>query len=156
MKELKLLIVALIVLIGAIFSFNKAFGMTFKQAQSIYYQVAHKNLFTVPPFKYDPTSDIDAYWTGYYVVVTQGLLDSVRNNNEMAVILGHELGHYQQAHWSDSKTNELLADRLGFTFAVKAGYSGCKGMRWILRNGYENSDHPSGRDRYNRLCGGKR
>lgn len=154
-KDLVMLIAVL--LIGVILGLQVKVvsAMTFQQAQRIYYQVGAKNFFTVPKLIYTPSKEANARWTGHFVVVYQGMLDSVRNQSEMAIVFGHELGHYQQAHWGRGKIDEYLADKLGFTFAVKSGFSGCKGMKWILRNGGQVGDHPSGRDRYNRLCGGR-
>ncbi len=153
-KDLVMLIAVL--LIGVILGLQVKVvsAMTFQQAQRVYYQVGQKNFFTVPKLIYSPSMEANAKWTGHFVVVYQGMLDSVRNGSEMAFVFGHELGHYQQAHWGRSKIDEYLADRLGFTFAIKAGYSGCKGMQWLLRHGKAGKDHPSGRDRYRRLCGG--
>ncbi len=154
-KDLVMLIVVLLVGVILGLQVKVVSAMTFKQAQGIYYTVAQKNFFTVPKLIYSPSPEANARWTGHFVVVYQGMLDSVKNESEMAFVFGHELGHYQQAHWGRGKIDEYLADKLGFTFAVKAGFGGCKGMRWILRNGGADKNHPSGRERYNRLCGGR-
>lgn len=44
-----------------------------------------------------PTDDLNALaLPGGLILVTDGLLDQVETENELALVLGHELGHYQQ------------------------------------------------------------
>lgn len=83
------------------------------------------------------------------------MLNFVRNESEMAMVFGHELGHYTGGHWGSNYANEYAADRAGFIYSVRAGFGGCKGAAILLRFGRATHDHPSGRDRYNRLCGEK-
>ena len=130
-------------------------AMTFSQAKRVYYQVAKSSFAGVPKLILNPSNDANAAWTGMYVVVNQGMLNSVRNDSEMAMVFGHELAHYRLGHWGSNWANEFAADRLGFTYSVRAGFSGCKGMLWLLRNGIQSTTHPSGKERYYRLCGGR-
>jgi len=59
---------------------------------------------------------------GGWVIVTQGLLDSVTNETAMAFILGHELGHHQYRHTLRGIGRRLLiALTFGFMFGSVDG-----------------------------------
>lgn len=151
-----LVLIGMILLFGfAVLSCSPCNAMTFQQAQRVYYQVAKSSFTRVPKLVLNPTNKVNAAWTGHYVVVNQGMLNFVRNESEMALVLGHELGHWSAGHWGSNYANEYQADKLGFNYAVRAGFGGCKGAQILLRFGKASKDHPSGRDRYQRLCGGR-
>lgn len=154
-KDLVMLIAVLLVGVILGLQVKVASAMTFQQAQRVYYQVGAKNFRSVPKLVLNPTNNVNAAWTGYYVVVNQGMLNFVRNESEMALVFGHELGHWSAGHWGSNYGNEYQADKLGFNYAVKAGFGGCKGAQILLRFNPDvvSKDHPSDRDRYDRLCG---
>jgi hypothetical protein len=154
MKYVSLVTWSFIFLVVGFVYINPVNAMTFPQAQRIYYTVAQKNGIRPPKLILNPTREVNAMYTGAYVVVNQGMLNFVRNESEMALVLGHELGHYTGNHWESNYPNEYAADRAGFTYSIRAGFGGCKGAAILLRFGKASKDHPSGRDRYNRLCGG--
>ena len=55
---------------------------------------------------------------GGLIVVTQGLLDEVQSENELAFVLGHELGHYRNRDHIRALGRAIV---LGMFFAVASG-----------------------------------
>ena len=54
------------------------------------------------------TNDINAFSTpGGYVLITRGLFESMRNESELAGVLGHEIAHVVQKHHLHALQNEL-------------------------------------------------
>lgn len=109
----------------------------------------------------------------HYIGLNQGLLDDV-NDDELALILGHEFSHILLGHvnrgladlledrihpifgimlFEESRHAEKMSDYLGHYIALRAGYSPCSGVtvwkRLMERYGdymYGNS-HPSNSQR---------
>ncbi|PCJ21353.1 MAG: hypothetical protein COB02_01840 [Candidatus Cloacimonadota bacterium] len=59
-------------------------------------------------------------YPGYKIVVNQGLLEFVKSENELAFILGHELGHYHYRHL----LKRLSSSVLDFSVAIITLISG--------------------------------
>jgi membrane-associated protease RseP (regulator of RpoE activity) len=53
--------------------------------------------------------------------VTTGLLRFLENDDELAVVLGHEMGHHALGRWGGEDA-ERSADYVGLYFAARAGY----------------------------------
>ena len=69
---------------------------------------------------------INAQADGQYVQINSAMLDFATNDDELAVIVGHELAHNILRHISlktPSKTAEYQADRLGVWLMARAGYN---------------------------------
>ena len=65
----------------------------------------------------------NAYADGRTMYVTTGLLRFVESDDELALVVGHELAHNLLAHATASfKRSEQEADYLGCYFAARAGY----------------------------------
>lgn len=77
---------------------------------------------------------------GQRILITQTLLNVVRNEDELAGVIGHEMAH--QIH-----NSELRADVLGLKYAQRAGYSYCRAAQ-LLKLYEADSEHPSGSVRY--------
>lgn len=77
---------------------------------------------------------------GQRIVVTTELLSLVKNEDELAGVIGHEMAHAIY-------TSELEADILGLKYAQKAGYSYCRAAQF-MKGFAEDSKHPSGSVRY--------
>lgn len=105
----------------------------------------------------------NAYNNGKQVVIYTGLLDS-SNDDEIALILGHEIAHGMLEHlgrlqstgYADSSVHEANADKLGAVYALKAGYDVCKGRevfkRWENERGNAiGQTHPDFAYRYSEL-----
>ncbi len=79
---------------------------------------------------------INAYANGRNIVVTAGMMNFVKSDDELAYIIGHELAHNTQSHIRKSITNYVLslggtrytrifeqeADYVGLYYMVRAGY----------------------------------
>ena len=68
---------------------------------------------------------INAQADGNYVQINSAMLDFAANDDELAVIVGHELAHNILRHIAlktPSKTAEYQADRLGVWLMARAGY----------------------------------
>jgi membrane-associated protease RseP (regulator of RpoE activity) len=66
--------------------------------------------------------NIDAYTDGERIVVYSGLLRFLESDDELAVILGHELAHALLDDGLEPATAEREADALGLYLAARAGY----------------------------------
>lgn len=108
---------------------------------------------------------VNAYNDGHKVVIYRGLLDFVQNEDEIALILGHEVAHgtlrhvYFQEFRHDSlevAVAEGNADKLGAVYIIKAGYDVCKARemwkRMLQQEGNAlGQDHPDYSYRYSEL-----
>lgn len=102
--------------------------------------------------------EINAYYDEQFIsiIVTRSLLNTIQNEDELAIVLAHELAH---AKYHDVKSIlettdwsiELRADQLGGQYAKTAGYDICRGMQWIKRYGEPDKDHPPGNYRANKM-----
>jgi len=83
------------------------------------------------------TSVINAYANGRKITVTTGMLNFVESDDELALIIGHELAHNTMAHIPKTIGNYIVsfggtrytrpfeseADYVGMYYLVRAGYS---------------------------------
>lgn len=67
--------------------------------------------------------EINARTTGNAIIVYTGMLNAVGGTNELAAVIGHEIGHIMLGHVV--RNPEMDADVYGVTLANKAGYNGC-------------------------------
>jgi beta-barrel assembly-enhancing protease len=77
-------------------------------------------------FQVLPGNRINARADGRYVQIYSGMLDFVRNDDELAAVAAHELAHNilkHQARKTPSKQAEYEADRLSVALVMRAGYS---------------------------------
>lgn len=79
---------------------------------------------------------INAYANGRSIIVTAGMMNFVKSDDELAYIIGHELAHNTQSHVRKSITNYVLslggtrytrifeqeADYIGLYYMVRAGF----------------------------------
>ncbi len=133
--------------------------------KQIYYKIVkvtgQANL--LPPFKVVQSQEVNAYATEGVIVVYSGLADFVKNDDEMALILAHEVAHVILRHMStpeedtdETRKKEADADKYGAILMMQAGYDLCKG-REFWRHMASNSgdrliqDHPDYAYRYSQL-----
>jgi len=82
------------------------------------------------------TSNINAYATGNTITVTSGMMNFVNSDEELALIIGHELAHNTMSHIRKSIANFILsgfATRYTRPFESEADYVG---MYYMVRAGY--------------------
>lgn len=144
---------AMAVLLMFMISITDSHAMSFKHVQDIYFKIAKANGMQVVPrliLKKDPSVNAEAF--GYQISVNTGMLNNVRNDSEMAMVLGHELAHGRLGHASSTPANEYAADNLGAKYMKNAGYSVCTGAYLLKRFGSKGSStHPAGTDRFRKL-----
>ena len=116
----------------------------------------------------DPT--INAYTDGDTVYIYRGIINYAADDDEIALILGHEVAHnmlrhtkFDQFHVStlEVSESEANADKMGAFYMMRAGYDICTARNiWKrFRNDYGDSqgeDHPTASYRYAQLnigCG---
>ena len=80
--------------------------------------LSHLSRVAVKPFEYrayvlDHGEPNAMALPGGVVLVTAGLLRTVRSESELAAVLGHELGHIERGHCLDAVRFQLLADKVG-------------------------------------------
>ena len=83
------------------------------------------------------TTAINAYADGRNITMTSGMMDFTKSDNELALIVGHELAHNTMGHIRKSVTNYIVslggtrytrpfeseADYVGLYYLTRAGYS---------------------------------
>lgn len=127
-------------------------AVTYNQAQEVFKILLKANHLSNIPLSYSPSSEVNAYSTGHSVVILKGMLRDLRNEDELALILGHELGHIKLHHHSSTVAHEYAADHEGGIYMKIAGYNVCHGGRAYVRwNDPLSDDHPASVDRYHRL-----
>ena len=77
---------------------------------------------------------------GRQIFISRELLRIVRNEDELAGVIGHEMAHAKYS-------SELKADVLGLKYAKQAGYSYCRAAQ-ILKGLEKDTNHPGGSTRY--------
>lgn len=126
-------------------------AMSFNQASVIFERLSkasNTNLYLA----LDPDESVNAHQSAHGVYLNKGMLRFVRNEDEMAMVLGHEIGHYVLGHWTSTPKNEYASDVFGARLVSKAGYNRCKGVLVILRfHDGDSSTHPASNKRYNRI-----
>lgn len=65
--------------------------------------------------------EVNAFADGNNVILTTGMLRFVENDNELALIVGHELAHNARGHISAQTTNTLLGRLIGASLGALAG-----------------------------------
>lgn len=125
-----------------------------------------------------PDTQFNAYVNGgTYVMVYKGLLDSVQSDDEIAAVIGHEMGHVAANHVGRAQANQIVslldrkssgealtqsytlaqeqqADQIGIMYAALAGYDPMAASRlWARMYAQQGqyagmiSDHPLNGDR---------
>lgn len=124
---------------------GNTYAMSLEHTSQIYNRIANANGFHVAPrLVMSPDNSINASSGGFRITVNKGMLDFMYNDDQMALVLGHELAHYKLGHRGSTISNEYAADRLGALFMQRAGYNKCNGAIFFKRLPYgDSSDHPA-------------
>ncbi len=117
-------------------------GFSNNQVEEVYDNLyIHSGLGQKPPLTILESSDINAWTDGKEVVITAGMLQIMGSIDEVAMVLGHELGHvinYDIPHGAmeflldmpiDGRYKEASADKIGAFIMMRAGYDICKGKK---------------------------
>ena len=143
-----------------------------EKVQAVYdkiYAASGEDLKNKRPIKWvKDNNTINARANFYTIQVLNGLGEVVKNDDELALVIGHELSHITMGHVrkksesaEESREREALSDKLGSFYMTKAGYNVCKGRRFLLNlqtvGNKGGPSHPDTMWRYNQLnvgCGG--
>lgn len=115
-------------------------GFTNLQVQEVYQKLyVHSGLRSKPSLIILNSSIINAWTDGEQVTITTGLLNIMKTQDEVALVLGHELGHiinYDILHDAmeqylkvplNQSYKEASADKVGAFIMMRAGFDICKG-----------------------------
>ncbi len=98
---------------------------------------------------------VNAWTDGEKITITTSLLKIMKNEDELALVLGHEMSHvlnYDVIHmlledgWDvkiDSRYKEAAADKMGALIMMRAGYDVCRGKE-IMRTFKDNFGDDAG------------
>lgn len=98
-----------------------------------------------PKFLYRSGRSINANRIGNEITFNEGVFDKL-NEDEFALLSGHEIAHYYLGHVGNSKSNEIQADLLGAKLACKAGFNANRGAS-IYRFVHADASHPPASER---------
>lgn len=120
---------------------SSAFSFTYSTVQKIYSRLCVANHIShcVPIVvdysigKVNAVTVFGSFKIPVQIVIYGGMMREVRNIDELASVIGHELGHTQVWWQRKGPKNELAADHLGFKFMNQAGYNVCRGAQLIKR-----------------------
>ncbi len=132
-------------------SFN-TYAMSFPHTEQIYTKILQANKLKALPLRMENDVRVNAHTGWWAIYVNLGMLRYVHNDDEMALVLGHELGHYKLHHWMSTPDNEYAADAQGAYYMRNAGYNICRGAQALYRsNRPDTKSHPASKKRYHRL-----
>lgn len=72
------------------------------------------------PLEISPMGEVNAFADGNQIVVSRGMLRFAADDRELALVIGHELGHNVMGHLTKKKTNTIL----GAVFDIAAAAYG--------------------------------
>ena len=112
--------------------------VSFRDAQIVFNKLTHEANY-YPKLRYSPDLDSNA-WTDENIYINQGMLNDCRNYTDLSMVLGHELGHYikNDPRFKAARFRELRADKIGYYFCKKTGYSHCIRFMYMMNHKYKN------------------
>lgn len=106
----------------------------------------------IPPVSIVDDDEINAWMTPTGMNVTTGMLKFLQSKDELAAVMGHEMGHFVLQHFQldgDSRLHEANADKFGLFVMMRAGYNPCvieglwKRFEGVYGDDILTSSHPS-------------
>ena len=76
-------------------------------------------------FKLDESDVINAYADGKRIIVTQGMIDFAKTNDNLAIVLGHEYAHNLMGHIKAKKQNIGIGNIFGSLERIDPRQSEC-------------------------------
>lgn len=109
---------------------HQGFGLTEKDCIEIYANLEKYSGLpgVLPPLTVADTPMVNAWMTPDGMTVTTGMLNFLHNKDELAAVIGHEIGHFVLQHFElggDSRIHEANADKFGAFIMMRAGYDPC-------------------------------
>ena len=145
---------------------NAPYVITQAKVETIYnkiYEASGEPLKYKLPIKYVATDNrLNAFASIKGIFVLKGIDAAVKNDDELAFVISHELSHITLRHVlanpidkEDSRRHEALADKLGAFYATKAGYNLCQGREFFTHleelGSKGGGSHPLSKWRYEQL-----
>ena len=65
---------------------------------------------------------VNAYADGKSIIMTQGMVDYAKDDNEIALVIAHELAHNDRGHLDAKKKNTLIMGSIGFILDLMTIY----------------------------------
>ncbi len=65
---------------------------------------------------------VNAYADGKSIIMTQGMVDYAKDDNEIAMVIAHELAHNDRGHLDAKKKNTLIMGSIGFILDLMTIY----------------------------------
>lgn len=152
---LKNLLIGTLLLISSVANAS----VTFVEAQIVFTKLIISGHITkAPVLLYENNEEMNAYCNvqGRIIVIYEGMLRACENVDELAWVLGHELGHWIRRDRQSCHENEYKADKWGSRLAEGAGYNQRRGCKIVLKFGPGGNTHPDSRYRYKNIknmCG---
>lgn len=129
-------------------------SVTVKDVHDVYRNLINANgLIMAPILVIDNSTEINGRYRNWQVHITTGMMRKLKNRDELALVLGHELTHWINGDTYSHYSVEYRADKGGAFLSEHAGYSKCHGaelFRWLPN--HNNTTHPDNRLRYKRIC----
>lgn len=159
MSKLKIVAAFFAVLITAHFCANVACSATATQVRAVYNKLVSSNDLGKhkKPMKLvfvNMGGEVNAFadLKTNSMVVTTAMTRFLKNDHEIAVLLGHETGHWLRGDMRSTHSHEYAADAIGARLARQAGYDIKKGADPLRRyNERATKTHPDSMLRYQRL-----
>lgn len=94
----------------------------------------------LPVIEIAPGNDVQGHASGPIISISRGALRKL-TDDELGLLVGHEISHWYLGHSGSNVSNELAADRMGARLACRAGFDlkRAAGLFRFLRSG---STHP--------------
>ena len=74
------------------------------------------------PIIFTQDNTVNAYANGKSIIMTQGMVDYARDENEIAMVIAHELAHNDRGHLDAMKKNALVMGSIGFVLDMMTIY----------------------------------
>ena len=110
---------------------QQGFGLTKQDCVEVYANLEKYSGLPggLPPLTIADTGMVNAWMTPDGMTVTTGMLNFLHNKDELAAVMGHEIGHFVLQHFEfttgDSRLHEANADKFGAFVMMRAGYDVC-------------------------------